>query len=102
MTIAEKLLASLDQQQISVKLEGEHLRLKPPPPPQLLAEVRNHKSELVNLLAASSPGPPRFPDTGWCPICKGVRVADPPGHCRYCWRSRGRNVSLWQTCPVLN
>jgi len=60
------LLAALHTRGIRVRVLGDHLRLAPPAAlsPELLAEVREHKSEIIATLTASGILAPA--ECGWC------------------------------------
>lgn len=59
------------------------LRVEPPPPDELLADLRANKSGIATLLATSI----RSPDLPECPSCRGQRF----------WRSTLGEVGDW-TC----
>jgi len=63
---AQDLLATLQARGVRVRVVGDHLRLKPPAAlsPELLAQVRELKSEIIAVLTGPEISIPA--DCGWC------------------------------------
>lgn len=78
MTALEVLKMAFDCG-IDIKVQGDnlHLNAKQAPSNQLLAELKQHKSELLLLLAANDPHPKGEAKTV---IQKTVRLVEPPQH----------------------
>jgi hypothetical protein len=63
---AQDLLLTLQARGVRVRVVGDHLRLAPPAAlsPELLAEVRAHKPEIIAVLTAAVITTPA--ECGWC------------------------------------
>jgi hypothetical protein len=76
---AREVLTMLHDRGIRVGVSGDHLRLKPLAAitPELLATVREHKPELLRLLA---PGVSTPAECGWCGAALAAYLLDLAGH----------------------
>jgi hypothetical protein len=96
-TTPEKLLADLKASGVSITVDGPDLVLEGEhePPPELLAELKEHKPELLALLshqpAAANPcecQPPNLPRADYsgnpCPACGKASRCPACGQCRGC------------------
>jgi hypothetical protein len=85
---ARELLATLHARGVRVRVVGDRLRLAPPEvlTPELLAEVREHKPELIAALTA-----PGFTTPAACAWCGGALAP-------YLLDLAGRPALLCPTC----
>jgi hypothetical protein len=79
MTAQEVLKMALDCG-VMIKVQGDNLRLdaKQAPPNRLLAEIKQHKSELLTLLAANDHDSNRYAHLITCQQCEHLTST---GHC---------------------